>query len=81
MAEIESIVAVTKPEPIHATLRNGESASAAVEVRRETPEVAISMSTSAGTYNLMLSSEGAIDLALRIISVVGRLRKLDRPTD
>jgi hypothetical protein len=82
MAETNSAGAeVGKPDPIRATLLNGESVSASVEVGCETHEVAINISTRAAAYHLLLTGEGAIDLALRIIAVVGRLRKLDQPID
>jgi hypothetical protein len=82
MAETRNIASAwVKADPIHATLLHGERAPASVEVGCETRAVAISISARTDTYNLMLSNEGAIDLALRIISIVGRLRKLDRPTD
>lgn len=87
MAETNAAAAqVSNPDPIRATFLNGENVNgqdvfASVEVGRETREVAITISTRAGSYNLLLTGEGAIDLALRIIGAVGRLRKLDRPTD
>ena len=70
-----------KPSPICATLLKGESVSTSVEVKCETREVAIHISTGADGYHLLLTSDDAIDLALRIISVVGRLRKLDPPSN
>ena len=77
MAETNNADAgVSKPDPIRATFLNGESVSASVELGCEAREVAINISTHADTYHLLLTGEGAIDLALRIIGAVGRLRKL-----
>jgi hypothetical protein len=77
MAETNSAAAkLGRPDPIRATLLNGESVSASVEVGCETHEVSINIATRADAYHLLLTGEGAIDLALRIIGAVGRLRKL-----
>ena len=82
MADTNSAAAEPgKPSPIRATLLKGESVSTSVEVECGTREVAINISTGAGAYHLLLTSDDAIDLALRIISVVGRLRKLDETTN
>lgn len=72
---------VGDPDPIRATFVNGESVPASVEVGCETREVAINISTPADAYHLLLTGEGAIDLALRLIAVVGRLRQSDRTLD
>ena len=82
MAETNSAAAkLGKPDPIRAIFLNGESVTASVEVGCETHEVSIDIETRAHAYHLLLTGEGAIDLALRIIAVVARLRKLDQPTD